>query len=125
MALSIVSYWYYKSLDRIKWKTFITIIICHCKSSYKFKRQGQTRLYTDKLKQLALTIQFLGPKVYTFLMKTLSLLNPCTLKWVTQCYQLMPGLNNFFLKLYLIKILIFSIRCFRVYSLCWWDGVEN
>lgn len=43
--------------------------------------------YSDELKQLALTVYFLGPRVYTFLMKTLSLPNPYIFRRVTQRFQ--------------------------------------
>lgn len=61
---------------------------------FKNKRKLDYR-YNNELKQLALTIYFLGPKVYTFLKKILLLPNPCILKRVTQHFQLMPGLNDF------------------------------
>jgi len=50
--------------------------------------------YSNEFKQLALTIYFLGPKVYRFLQSTLALPNPCTLRRITKHYEINPGLND-------------------------------
>ncbi|KAE9524069.1 hypothetical protein AGLY_015550 [Aphis glycines] len=50
--------------------------------------------YTNDMKQLALTIYFLGQSVYRFLKSILSLPSVRTLRKVTSKYELIPGGNN-------------------------------
>lgn len=68
--------------------------------------------YSNEFKQLALTIYFLGPKVYKFLQSTLALPNPCTLKRITKRYEISPGLN-----LFLFNFLQFKTQNFLPESL--------
>lgn len=48
-----------------------------------------------KIKQLALTIHFLGPEVYNFIKKLLYLPSPRSLQKITDNWEIRPGLNDF------------------------------
>jgi hypothetical protein len=52
-----------------------TLVNCRSKKLTDYR-------YCNEFKQLALTIYFLGPKVYRFLQSTLALPNPCKLKHI-------------------------------------------
>lgn len=68
--------------------------------------------YTNDMKQLALTIYFLGPSVYRFLKSILSLPSVRTLRRVTSKYELIPGLNDF-----LFDFIKFKISTFKTEAL--------
>lgn len=51
--------------------------------------------YSKSLKQFALTIYFLGPRVYNFMKTTLSLPSTVTLKRATSKFEMQPGFNDF------------------------------
>lgn len=79
----------------------LTIVKSHmlCKT-----RNPHGYRYTNDMKQLALTIYFLGPSVYRFLKSTLSLPSVRTLRRVTSKYDLIPGLNDFLFEFVKFKI---------------------
>lgn len=58
------------------------------------KRKPQGMRYSNQIKQLALTIYFFGPQVYTFLKSLLLLPSPKTLRRITQKINIVPGLND-------------------------------
>jgi len=51
--------------------------------------------YSKEMKQFALTIYFLRPKVYNFMKTTLSLPTISTLKRTTSKFEILTGLNDF------------------------------
>lgn len=60
------------------------------------------------MKQLVLTVYFLGPSVYRFLKTTLSLPTVRALRCVTSKFELTPGLNDFLFDFVKFKILNFK-----------------
>lgn len=58
------------------------------------KRKPQGMRYSNEIKQLALTIFFFGPQVYTFFKSLLLLPSPRTLRRITQKIDIVPGLND-------------------------------
>jgi len=64
--------------------------------------------YSNEIKQLALSIYFLGPRVYNLLQGPLSLPVSRTLRRVTSKYEINPGLNDF-----LFNFLSFKISSFK------------
>jgi len=70
------------------------------------KRQGYR--YSNDIKQLALNIYFVSPKLYRMMQKSLSLPVSRTLKRITSKYEINPGLNDF-----LFNFLSFKIHNFK------------
>ncbi|CAI6353718.1 unnamed protein product [Macrosiphum euphorbiae] len=64
--------------------------------------------YSNEIKQLALSIYFLGPRVYNLLHNPLSLPTSRTLRRVTSKYEIDPGLNDF-----LFNFVSFKISSFK------------
>lgn len=64
--------------------------------------------YLNDIKQFALSIYFLGPKVYNLLQNPLSLPTSRTLRRVTLKYELNPGLNDFLFNFVPFKICNFK-----------------
>ncbi|XP_060869340.1 uncharacterized protein LOC132944155 [Metopolophium dirhodum] len=64
--------------------------------------------YSNEIKQLALSIYFIGPRVYNLLQNPLSLPVSRTLRRVTSKYEINPGLNDF-----LFNFLSFKISSFK------------
>jgi len=60
------------------------------------------------MKRFALTIYFSGPKVHNFMKNTLYLPSISTLKRTTSKFEILPGLNDFYLILFLLKLRIVS-----------------
>lgn len=71
-------------------------------------RTPQGMRYSKQLKQLALTIHFMGPKVYKFLQSFLKLPTPRTLRKITSSYELISGINDF-----MFDFLSFKIKNFN------------
>lgn len=70
------------------------ILIIKSHLMQKERKKGGYR-YNNEMKQFALTIYFLGPKVYNFIKTTLSLPTISTLKRTTTKFEILPGLNDF------------------------------
>lgn len=70
------------------------------------KKQGFR--YDNEIKQLALNIYFLGPRVYKLLINVLSLPSITTLKRATQKFELTPGINDFLFNIISLKISHFN-----------------
>lgn len=68
------------------------------------KRKLQGYRYSSQIKQLALTIYFFGPCVYTFLKSFLHLLSPRTLRRVTERINIVPRLNDIIFETMQLKI---------------------
>jgi len=79
------------------------------KSHLNLKNQKKKGFrYNSDIKQLALNIYFLEPRVYKLLQNNLSFPSIPTLKRVTTKFELMPGLNDF-----LFNIISFKINHFN------------
>lgn len=64
--------------------------------------------YSNEIKQLALSIYFLGPRVYNLFQNPLSLPTSRTLRRVTSKYERNPRLNDFFFNFVSFKISSFK-----------------
>lgn len=67
-------------------------------------RSYQGFRYSNEIKQLALSIYFLGPRVYNLLQNPLSLPTSRTLRRVTSKFEINPGLNDFLFNFISFKI---------------------
>lgn len=81
-----------KQCQKILSPSLLLIVRSHlmCKSR---KKPGYR--YSKSLKQFALTIYFLGPRVYNFMKTTLSLPSTVTLKRTTSKFEMQSGFNDF------------------------------
>ncbi|KAE9522127.1 hypothetical protein AGLY_017471 [Aphis glycines] len=70
------------------------ILIIKSHLMQKERKKGGYR-FNNEMKQFALTIYFLGPKVYSFIKTTLSLPTISTLKCTTSKFEILPCLNDF------------------------------
>ncbi|CAI6368536.1 unnamed protein product [Macrosiphum euphorbiae] len=59
--------------------------------------------YSYEIKQFALMVHFMGPKVYRFLRKSWSLPSVRTLQRTTENWEINPGLNDFLFKVLAVK----------------------
>lgn len=71
-------------------------------------KQKEGYRYSNEIKQLALNIYFLGPRVYKLLLNTLSLPSISTLKRLTHKFEMIPGLNDFLFNIISYKIKYFT-----------------
>lgn len=62
------------------------------------QQKPKGRRYSYEVKQFALMVHFLGPKVYRFLEASMCLPSPRTLLRTTENWEINPGLNEFYLK---------------------------
>lgn len=67
-------------------------------------RKSKGYRYSNDIKQLALNIYFISPKLYKNMQKPLSLPSCRTLRRVTNRYEITPGLNDFLFNLLSYKI---------------------
>lgn len=68
------------------------------------KRHPQGYRYTDEFKQFALTIYFLGPKVYRLLAKTFYLPSKSTLCRITSKWNIQSGIDDIILAIIESKV---------------------
>lgn len=81
--------------------------LCNIVKSQINLKTKQGYRYSNDIKQLALNIYFLGPRVYKLLLNTLALPSITTLKRLTHTFEMTPGLNEF-----LFNILMYKIKHF-------------